>query len=176
MVRGYAWDFFDIGRRIERGVSMSRVLLAFVPQGATRVHLEAVLEVADSLLTYRSRYLAVLRPAPVIDLLLLDESNPQAVIFQINRLIESAERLPRQHQALLTPLQRQLVAMQARLFTTDVYAICAGDGEPLRRLLEEMAKAFWEVSDELTGSYFSHATSTTAVTPPRWIGDDLEAT
>ncbi len=176
MVRGHAWDFFDIGRRVERGVSMSRVVLAFVPRGAGRVHLEALLDVADSLLTYRSRYLAVLRPAPVVDLLLLDETNPQAVIFQVNRLIESADRLPRQHQALLTPLQRQLVAMQARLFTTDVFEVCAGDGEALRELLEEMATGFWAVSDELSGSYFSHALDPTNVAAPRWIDNDLEAT
>ena len=176
MVRSYSWDFFDIGRRLERGVAMSSVVRAFVPQGATRMHLEALLEVADSLLTYRSRYLAVLRPAPVVDLLLLDETNPQSVIFQVNRLIESADRLPRQHKALLTPLQRQLVAMQAQLFTTDVFAICSGDGEALRVLLESMAKAFWDVSDELGRSYFSHALAPTVVTAPRWIDEDLEAT
>ena len=176
MVRGFSWDFLDIGRRLERGVFMAHLLRGFLSQGTTRDHLEALLEVADSLLTYRSRYLASLQPAPVVDLLLLDATNPHSVLFQVNRLLRSARRLPRHTETVTTPLERKLVAMHAELIMTDVHEVCSGDGEQLRLLLESSAKAFWSLSDEITRSHFSHAGGARSVAATPWINDDLEAT
>ena len=45
--------------------------------------LEALLEVADSVMTYRSRYCSRFQLAPVLDLLLTDETNPRSVAFQL---------------------------------------------------------------------------------------------
>ena len=57
--------------------------------------LEALLEVADSIMTYRSRYLARVQLAPVLDLLLTDESNPRSVAFQLACCAAHVEQLPR---------------------------------------------------------------------------------
>ena len=56
--------------------------------------LEAVLEIADSGMTYRRRYLATLQAAPVVDLLLTDETNPRSVLYQLRALIGHIEALP----------------------------------------------------------------------------------
>jgi uncharacterized alpha-E superfamily protein len=45
--------------------------------------LRLVLELRDSVLTYRSRYLAVLQPAPALDLVLADAGNPRGFAFQL---------------------------------------------------------------------------------------------
>nr|BFE91872.1 hypothetical protein GCM10020185_24080 [Pseudomonas brassicacearum subsp. brassicacearum] len=45
--------------------------------------LEWLLELGNSSITYRSRYLAVAQLIPVLDLLLLDEQNPHAVLFPV---------------------------------------------------------------------------------------------
>ncbi len=87
MVRSHAWAFLDMGRRVERGALSLVQLQALLPAGASRVHMEALLEVADSLLTYRARYLSTLQVAPVVDLLLTDTSNPRSVAFQVEALI-----------------------------------------------------------------------------------------
>ena len=45
--------------------------------------LRLALELCDSSITYRSRYLAVLQPAPALDLLLADDGNPRGLAFQL---------------------------------------------------------------------------------------------
>ena len=56
--------------------------------------LEVLLEIADSSLTYRSRYLTSMQADLVLDLLLLDEANPRSVAFQLARLREHIDQLP----------------------------------------------------------------------------------
>ena len=57
--------------------------------------LDYVLEVADSSMTYKSRYFTTLQPAPVLDVLLLDETNPRSLVFQLNHLGDLYAKLPR---------------------------------------------------------------------------------
>ena len=47
--------------------------------------LELLLEIADSSITYRSRYLTSLQADLVLDLLLVDEANPRSIAFQLAR-------------------------------------------------------------------------------------------
>jgi len=90
MVRGGGRLFLDLGRRVERGqaicVEMARLLDE--PQAAAQpVRLEPglrlALELRDSVLTYRGRYLNALQAGPVLDLILADEGNPRGLAFQI---------------------------------------------------------------------------------------------
>ena len=46
-------------------------------------------------MTYRRRYLSMLQAAPVLDLLLADETNPRSLAYQLVALAESIDRLPR---------------------------------------------------------------------------------
>lgn len=48
--------------------------------------LRLALELCDSSITYRSRYLSVLQPAPALDLLLADEGNPRGLVFQLGAM------------------------------------------------------------------------------------------
>ena len=57
--------------------------------------LEALLEIAASSTTYRRRYLATLQAAPVVDLLLCDETNPRSALFQLEALAAHVDALPR---------------------------------------------------------------------------------
>src|SRR5690606_29045233 len=75
MVHGHAWAFLDMGKRVERGVFTLVLLQTMLQTEASRTRMEALLEVCDSLLTYRTRYLSRLQPAPVVDLLLTDDTN-----------------------------------------------------------------------------------------------------
>ena len=52
-----------------------------------------VLELFDSAITYRGRYLSVLQPAPVLDLVVSDRGNPRALGYQydqVGRLLQDA--------------------------------------------------------------------------------------
>ena len=48
--------------------------------------LDVLLELADSQITYRQRYVMIAALAPVIDLVMLDPNNPRSVAFQLDRI------------------------------------------------------------------------------------------
>ena len=85
MVRGGAWMFLDLGRRIERAQVTARNIAHALSETPARIEpgLRLALELCDSTLTYRSRYLGVVQPAPVLDLVLADPGNPRALGFQL---------------------------------------------------------------------------------------------
>ena len=55
----------------------------------------SLLEIADSAMTYRSRYLNVFQLVPFVDLLLLDEHNPRSCAFQLAAIENHLRELPR---------------------------------------------------------------------------------
>ena len=92
MTRDQGWRFLSIGRRIERMQFQCATLqqaLEMPPQG----DLDWLLALADSTITYRSRYMARPEWMPVLDLLLRDESNPRSIAFQIKGLHDYLVRL-----------------------------------------------------------------------------------
>ncbi|PKL99021.1 MAG: SMC-Scp complex subunit ScpB, partial [Gammaproteobacteria bacterium HGW-Gammaproteobacteria-7] len=95
MTRDDGWRFLMIGRCIERLQFLCDSLANFLRSSAANDQsaLEWLLELGNSSITYRTRYLASAQLIPVLDLLLLDEQNPHAVLFQIRTLLRSLERL-----------------------------------------------------------------------------------
>lgn len=94
MVRGPGWRFLDIGRRIERGIATCRFARQFADPDASSESLDALLDLTDSQITYRSRYLLGASLQPVLDLVVLDPFNPRSVAFQIERLDAEIRDLP----------------------------------------------------------------------------------
>jgi uncharacterized alpha-E superfamily protein len=175
MVRGHAWVFLDMGRRVERGALTLTLLQALLPPGASRVHMEALLEIADSLLTYRARYLSSLQVAPVVDLLLTDDTNPRSLAFQVSALMDHLKRLPGRTQVVRSNAERRLIALDGKLLTADIEQVCAGDGSGLRKLLEESVEMIWQFSDDVGHTWFAHMSPSRALSPPAWVNEDLEA-
>jgi len=89
MVRGGGRLFVDLGRRVERAQTIAAEVAYVLESGgkvqAGRVEagLRLAIELCDSVITYRNRYLTVLQPAPALDLVLADESNPRALAYQL---------------------------------------------------------------------------------------------
>jgi uncharacterized circularly permuted ATP-grasp superfamily protein/uncharacterized alpha-E superfamily protein len=90
MVRGGGRLFLDFGRRMERAQAIAAELRQVLDQpgavtqpGRVETGLRLALELRDSVITYRTRYLAVLQPAPALDLILADEGNPRGLAFQL---------------------------------------------------------------------------------------------
>lgn len=163
MTRGLGWRFLDMGRRIERALNT----LTIAGRVLTREHpemtslLEAVLEIADSSMTYRYRYLTTLQLAPVLDLLLVDETNPRAVGYQLAALAEHMRGLPGDStEPMRTPEQRVVLAAQSMLRLTDVEGLCTADAFGVRthlvRFLEQLSAHLWHLSDTLTQTYLMH--------------------
>ena len=90
MVRGGGRLFLDLGRRVERAQAVADQIASALEfpgaaQQPARVEhgLRLALELCNSSITYRSRYLGVLQPAPALDLLLADDGNPRGLAFQL---------------------------------------------------------------------------------------------
>jgi uncharacterized alpha-E superfamily protein len=165
MVRGHAWIFLELGRRIEHSVFVLTLLDQLFQKPGSRLLMETLLTICDSLLTYRSRYLSALQAAPAVDLVLTDDSNPQSVLFQLRRLLECVRALPREEKFPLGRAEQRLIVLQARLETADVYRACRDRASDLRDLAEEGINLLWQVSDDLTQTYFTHASRHHAMAP-----------
>ena len=85
MVRGGGFLFLDLGRRLERAQAIAGEVASALDQAPARVEagLLLILELCDSAITYRARYLNALQPAPVLDLVLCDQGNPRGLAFQL---------------------------------------------------------------------------------------------
>jgi len=170
MTRGPAWRFLDIGRRIERGIYVGHGALgafALTPV-AWEPALRLALELCDSTITYRSRYLAALQPAPVLDLVLADDSNPRSLAFQLRRLDEHLAALPRRPGELtvlpVSQIANDLTAV-VRMFDRGD-AIRQNEGLPLsmlRDLLDESAHGLRALSNAVTRAYFTHVPAAQAL-------------
>jgi uncharacterized circularly permuted ATP-grasp superfamily protein/uncharacterized alpha-E superfamily protein len=167
MTRGEGWRFLDMGRRLERATNLVTLLRETLTEPTLPERegplLEGVLEVADSGITYRRRYLASLQVAPVVDLLLMDETNPRSVAFQLAALGEHLPQLPRESNRVGRSVEDRLVlASLSRLRLADVEAICVADPEARRpgldALLGDLDRDLPALSEALSGSYLTHAT------------------
>ncbi len=101
MTRSLGWRFLDLGRRMERAQQTTCLIASMLEhqQDVPGQLLEALLQAADSSMTYRSRYLADLQVAATLDLLLTDETNPRSVAYQLVAVAEHVESLPRDRAA-----------------------------------------------------------------------------
>jgi uncharacterized alpha-E superfamily protein len=161
--RGQGWRFLDIGRRLERGLQMGFFLrhgLAGAPPDASP-YLQALLQIADSSITYRTRHMTDLRPALVLDLLLADESNPRSVGFQVAALSEHVQKLPDRDSNNRHPLE-QRIALKAlttvRLSRVeDLVALDESGRRPgLETLLDGLQYDLLDLSEALTAKYLTH--------------------
>ena len=161
MSRGQGWRFLEIGRGLERAVYTVGLLRAlFAVENPTA--LEALLAVAHSVKTYRRRYRSRVQPPAVLDLLLLDETNPRSVgyqLMQLEKLIAELENLETPRRS--APQRTALDALtQLRLF--DMQVVGSGGpaaAEALAALLQRLAALLAGLSDEIAARYFSHAES-----------------
>ena len=118
MTRLGGWRFLELGRRIERAIVTCR----FVRQFGARLDrgLDTLLDLCDSRITYRQRYVMVAARAPVIDLTLLDPSNPRSVAFQFDQIEGHLQAMPHMRPDGRLALPRQIsMATAAKLRTAD---------------------------------------------------------
>ena len=162
--RGSGWLFMSIGRRLERAIYLTRELRAITrPLPAEdSPFLECLLEVADSSMTYRTRYYTTLQPLAVLDVLMADESNPRSLEFQLEHLVELYQKLPRHLDSDLEAMQNALAGLRR----IDLQAIKyppsgkAARHHPLIAVddyLDELEKLLPSWSNNLSSQYFNHA-------------------
>jgi uncharacterized alpha-E superfamily protein len=157
-----------MGLRIERAVYLCTLLDATLhsPDAENPSVLEAVLEVADSSITFRSRYNLLPHVPAVFDLVLLDDKNPRSALFQIAQLGQHFEHLPREREAATDSGRRLLRECLDRLTALDARELASSRDRwaqsQVSRAIKDTLRDLPRLSDAIAASYFAHsATSRT---------------
>lgn len=158
MVRGGGWLFLELGRRMERAQAVCSQVGFALEQPPARVEpaLRLVLELCDSLITYRTRYLTVLQPAPVLDLVLADEGNPRGLAFQLAAIGHLLDQIggpgDRSLSGVATALFDDIQVMVNRVAEAQDQAVAAS---MLPATLHRHAASIAALSDRVTRHYFA---------------------
>lgn len=163
MTRGPNWLFMDLGRRIERASHLAWLVRqsAYAADAAENDHMRMVLEIADSAMTYRSRYLNAFQTVPFLDLLLLDGANPRSVAFQLAAIESHLRELPRITLAQRTDMPGGIASeLRGEVAAAHPTRLAASTGG-VRIALGEFTDAIREdagiLSDAIADAYFQHA-------------------
>ncbi len=172
MTRGLSWRFLDLGRRIERARGLTRLTRDLLTQreDSTGAAIELLLELADSSITYRTRYRLSPTLATVLDLLLMDETNPRSLMRQIESIEEHLQHLPRITAGPALDTARRVVlevATEVRLLDVTKIAdgVATGARGSFHRTLTGLEDHLGALSEAVTRGYFVHAAAKRAAGP-----------
>jgi uncharacterized alpha-E superfamily protein len=167
ITRGPGWLFMSMGRRLERAmysVRQLRELTAPFDESSWPL-LEYLLEVADSSMTYRSRYFTTLQPVAVLDVLMADETNPRSLAFQLNHLTDLYAKLPRHDPEDLNALRYAIMLLKKNDLAMLDYPLPGADRPvvnrearaQLDRSLRDLEELLPSWADNVSNKYFGHA-------------------
>jgi uncharacterized alpha-E superfamily protein len=104
-----------------------------------------LLELSDSLITFRARYVSEPEWPAVVELLLFDGRNPRSILFQVAKIVKHVSALPGAESLDGVPEMRALEAL------------CRSRQSSVEALIALCQPAALGLSDALTLRYFSHA-------------------
>ncbi|MBX3013142.1 MAG: circularly permuted type 2 ATP-grasp protein [Caldilineaceae bacterium] len=169
MIHSARWLLLDMGRRLERALRtiafIRATLVAPQSQATQQLLLESVLKTTETIITYRRRYRANLQLQPVLELLLLDDKNPRALLYQLNQLQSHVSKLPHlQTPYRISQEEQLLLEAYTRLRLADTAKLArvspdTGLCEELDRLMAELTALLSQLSNLLTQQYFTHTQS-----------------
>lgn len=148
MNRGAGWHFLEIGRRIERAINTCRFARHFAYPEAAAEELDILLDLIDSPITYRSRYMMGVALGPVRDMAVLDPYNPRSVAFQVEKLDAHIAELPTlSEDGMLETPRRIILKLSAEIAATTV------DGLDNARVLA-FEQTLLGLADAIAARYF----------------------
>ncbi|HEX4916752.1 MAG TPA: circularly permuted type 2 ATP-grasp protein [Limnobacter sp.] len=159
MTRDNGWRFLQLGRQLERLCCACECLLSLTstPGRAGELGLAMAIALADSTITYRSRYQHRFEWLPTLDLLIFDDDAPYAVRRILYKLDIVIDRLPGE-----TGPVRQLFdaafkqgEMPAGLSLEGLQPpFPAETGRQLRLWLQNLLETAYNISDLVGAQYF----------------------
>jgi uncharacterized alpha-E superfamily protein len=164
--RGFGWRFLEIGRRMERALQTADLLSSSLTEADTEIEpcLQVLLQIADSSITYRSRYPTAVQTDLFLELLLANETNPRSVGFQLASLLHQIHRLQQDEDAgagvsECALAEEALMLVRESRMTDLARRDAAGRFAALEALNERLRVTLWRLSDALTARYLSHLTA-----------------
>lgn len=166
MTRAYGWLFLDLGRRIERAHQLSTLLMSLFPlsdgEDSDNDDMIFALQAADSFITFRSRYRFAPEMHLVLDLLVIDETNPRSLAYQLAAIADHIGKLPKSaDDAMRTPDQRLILELLTKVRLADVEKLSQLGPDrrrtELAELLGDLIKELPHLSELISRQYFSLA-------------------
>lgn len=180
MRHDHAWVLLDLGRRVERATQQAQLLeqtlVKPLAEGSEPLLIEALLASSESLMAQRRRFRFASPLHSALDLLVLDHRHPRSLAYQFERLMTRVGMLPH-------PLARQAdlladryssaeklvieISTALKLANVNHLADCneKGDRQGLRVLLNRLRNNLWQLSADITDTYFSHAPGVRQLAP-----------
>jgi len=163
MTHEQGWQFLTIGRRLERAMHTTHLLRAILSTASDddMALLEYLMNITDSLITYRRRYRSHLQVDATLELILLSEVNPRSISFQLERLQRYLDKLPRNQPLHRSTHGRLILEALTQLRLSDPTQLAKVSEDRFRtdldQLLVRLSRLLPALSDALTNNYFSHA-------------------
>jgi len=174
MTRGKGWRFLELGRRIERGVTICDTVDSLL--GGNMSHVEVTmrlaLELSDSTITYRRRYPTDHYSLLALGVILADDTNPRALLYQV-------ESIRRGLEALIG--YNPMVAEKELLggLTANIQDVCAhlsDDPEPntvtyahhretIRGALHQARSGIMDLSETISRNFLAHIDPVSSLNP-----------
>ena len=159
MTRDHGWRLLTVGRLVERLIGVATRLQAFVDAQALSsvAGIELLLELFDSVITFRARYQRHEDLLALADLLVLDSANPRAFAGVLRRLRTELGKLPGDAETLQALLD-MLPAEGAGLTLESLRgADDAAIAQALRSLSSTLAKRAAALADRISQRFFTLA-------------------
>jgi uncharacterized circularly permuted ATP-grasp superfamily protein/uncharacterized alpha-E superfamily protein len=144
MTRDLGWHVLMIGRYVERLSTMSNILNTFFYREAAKTTrgFDALLVLFDSVITFRSRFQRQQDNAALLDLLIVDKTNPRAINCIVEQLNAELMHLPSHAQ----------IPDKLNLIPTS-----APDEQSLLTYALSMRHISDQISEQITRRFFVHA-------------------
>ena len=162
MTRDDGWRFLSLGRHLERLLYVVTTVGEVAKSNLAEepALLEWLLDLSDSIITYRARYMRPPEWLAVAELLLFDRQNPRSAAFQLLKLAKHVRLLPDADlHDLLSALEHACEAHSAsHVASSHVYS--QGELFPtpdtVTDFLRDAESLALRSSDAITLRYFSH--------------------
>ncbi|WP_342621166.1 circularly permuted type 2 ATP-grasp protein [Rhodoferax sp. GW822-FHT02A01] len=160
MTRDDGWRLLSIGRHVERLAFLSGALESGLELGTLEGDggFEAMLDLFDSTITFRAQYQQSRDIAALTDLVVLDLDNPRSLAWVAHTLRGRLAKLAGSPAGVLSPLSLKVPAPQDWDFSSDHdHASELLEPVSLLDLLNTLRASAFNVSDEISATYFTHA-------------------
>jgi uncharacterized circularly permuted ATP-grasp superfamily protein/uncharacterized alpha-E superfamily protein len=188
MVRDDGWQFMEAGRRLERAMQVCSLLAATITTrrdpATDSLIIESVLSSAESIVTYRRRYRSHAQVETMLDLLLLESTNPRSLTYQVVHLAEAIDSIPDAGDVLQHDIDSVMDELRTLVALADTNQLARVDGEDevdldnpvdatrlrLWAFLSDVSTLLSRLGELLDVAHFSHQLPQRIVAPTQTFG------
>jgi len=149
MYRHDGWRFMSVGISLERAANMCELLAVCLHRRAPDGALDLALEVGDSIVSHRARFLLWSNPKSVADLLGLDPENPRSIRYHIARAKDHIDHLPQ------SGYRHRLSEVAQQILLLDTHMRILQPSQMTPDSLKTLQRDIWDISDALTATYLA---------------------